>query len=94
MADFLAKKGSENVTSKFDSVIMYGFVSNMIFLLWQVYKMGMSMAEKRQPLTCPKVFMEICIALVWICQLLMVLFYRFSHTGKVCAGDFAQIEVA
>ena len=89
MADFLARKGSENVTNKFDSVILYGFYSNIIFLLWQVYKMGMSMSDKRQPLTCPKVFMEICIGLVWIVQLFLVLSYRFSHTGKVCAGDFA-----
>ena len=38
--------------------------------------------------------MEVCIALVWIAQLIMLTLYRFSHTGKVCAGDFAQIEVA
>ena len=33
------------------------------------------------------------VAAVWIVQLMMVLSYRFSHTGKVCAGDFAELEV-
>ena len=97
MADLLAMKGAEqsvNVTNKFDTVILYGFISNMIFLLWQVYKMGMSMSDKSQPLTGSRIFMEICIALVWMIQLILVLSYRFSHTGKVCAGDFAQLEVA
>ena len=77
------------MTNKFDRVILYGFVSNCIFLLWQVYKMGMSISDKKQPLTGGKIFMEICIALVWIAQLIMLMLYRFSHTGKVCAGDFA-----
>ena len=34
MMNFLAKKGSENVTSKFDSVILYGFISNTLFVLF------------------------------------------------------------
>ena len=45
MVDFLQRAGSENVTNKFDRVILYGFVSNCIFLLWQVYKMGKNRSE-------------------------------------------------
>ena len=40
MVNFLDKKGSENVSAKFDSVIFYGFVSNFLFVLFQIYKMG------------------------------------------------------
>ena len=33
------------------------------------------------------------VAAVWIVQLVMVVRYRFSHTGKVCAGDYAEMEL-
>ena len=34
MMDFLGRKGSENVTTKFDNVVLYGFLSNMLFVLF------------------------------------------------------------
>lgn len=37
--------------------------------------------------------MELGVAGVWITQLFLVVKYRFSHTGKVCAGDYAEMEL-
>lgn len=34
MMNFLGKKGSENVTNKFDNVILFGFISNTLFVLF------------------------------------------------------------
>ena len=34
MVEFLTKKGSVDITSKFDNVILYGFISNMLFVLF------------------------------------------------------------
>ena len=36
---------------------------------------------------------EILVTAFWIWQLCYVFAYRFSHTGKVCAGDYAELEV-
>ena len=32
---------------------------------------------------------ELLVTIVWIVQFSLVIAYRFSHTGKVCGGDFA-----
>ncbi len=46
MMAFLKTKGSENVSNKFDSVILYGFFSNFIFIFFQIYKMGLNYKKK------------------------------------------------
>ena len=34
---------------------------------------------------------EFVVTIVWVVQFALVIAYRFSHTGKVCGGDFAQM---
>ena len=34
MMTFLQRKGAENVTNKFNNVILYGFISNMLYVLF------------------------------------------------------------
>ena len=34
---------------------------------------------------------EFMVTVTWIVQFAMVVIYRFSHSGKVCGGDFAQM---
>jgi hypothetical protein len=46
MMQFLSRKGSENVSKKFDAVILYGFFSNFIFIFFQIYKMGLNYKQK------------------------------------------------
>jgi hypothetical protein len=39
------------------------------------------------------VALEILVAAMWITQFIFVLTYRFSHTGYVCSGDFAEDQM-
>ena len=39
------------------------------------------------------VCLEIAVATTWITQFIYVLVYRFSHTGYVCSGDFAEDQM-
>ena len=92
MVNFLTGKGTENVSSKFDSVILYGFISNMLFVLFQMYKMQQNMSKKKGA-NKYLVLQELIVALVWIAQVYLVISYRYSHTGKVCSGDYAELEL-
>mmetsp|Transcript_16757 Transcript_16757/g.25823 ORF Transcript_16757/g.25823 Transcript_16757/m.25823 type:complete len:89 (+) Transcript_16757:166-432(+) len=87
--DFLGKPGSENVTKKFDKIIMFGFISNLIFILFQLYKTDRQrLKKKKEGFSCSLVLLEVIVNLTWIVQFGMLIGYRFCHTGKVCAGDY------
>lgn len=92
MVDFLDQIGTENVTNRFDTVIMYGFISNLVFLVFQIYKMGLSRRRKNS-MDVPLLCMEVVVGLLWVVQFLMVISYRFSHTGYVCSGDYADDQL-
>ena len=34
MVEFMQQVGAENVTKKFESIILFGFISNLIYLLF------------------------------------------------------------
>ena len=40
MMAFLARKGTENLTKKFETIIIFGFVSNALYICFQIYKMS------------------------------------------------------
>lgn len=46
MMDFLNLKGSENVTQNIDQVIVYGFFSNMVFVVFSLYKQSLKLRQK------------------------------------------------
>ena len=37
--------------------------------------------------------MEIAVGVLWMVQFGMVIGYRFSHTGAVCSGDYAEDQL-
>ena len=43
---------------------------------------------------CGVGFGGILISMLWIFQFSLLIYYRFSHVGKVCSGDFAIQEMA
>ena len=92
MVDFLAQIGAENVTAKFESVIMWGFISNLVYLLFQIFKMNLTRRGKHGVDTS-MVFAEVLVAAMWITQFSYVISYRFSHTGYVCSGDYAEDQL-
>ena len=89
MVDFLEQPGAENVTEKFDMIIRFGLISNMIYLLFNIFKMGLTRRGKHS-IDSALICSEMCIGAVWITQFLMVISFRFSQTGYVCSGDYAE----
>ena len=49
--------------------------------------------RKKQGVSKSLVFLELLVAVVWVYQLSLVVSYRFSHSGRVCAGDYAEWEL-
>jgi hypothetical protein len=66
-------------------IIQYGFISQLIFILFQIYKMSF---KKKTGFHGGLFCLEIVVAAVWLTQFIMLIVYRFSHTGKVCSGDY------
>ena len=85
MGKYLEIEGTEDVTRKFDTVIFFGLVSNLIYIWFQLYKE--SIPEYKRP-TKMISYGEILVNGIWIAQYTQMIVYRFSHTGKVCAGDY------
>ena len=92
---FLDSPGAENVTDKFDSVILYGFLANLLFIFFKIFKMGRENHDGRikKSHTYAVVCADILISLGCFIQFVMVVIYRFSHTGMVCSGDYAAEEL-
>ena len=89
MVNYMKLAGAENVTSKFDTVIRYGFFSNLIFLIFQIWKMSVNQRLKKD-INPGLICMEGCVSIVWVVQFILLAVYRFSHTGLVCSGDYAS----
>ena len=47
MVTYLQQPGAEDVSLKFDSVIKFGFISNVIYLLFQIMKMRLARRGKQ-----------------------------------------------
>ena len=92
MVTYLAQPGAEDVSLKFDRVINFGLLSNVIYLLFQIFKMRMARRGKHT-IDASVVCVEICVAAVWVTQFCMLISYRFAHTGQVCSGDFAEDQL-
>ena len=90
--EFLEQTGSENVTKKFEMIMLFGFISNLIYLCFQIIKMNMTRRGKHS-VDVGMVCLEVMVAATWITQFIMLLTYRFSHTGYVCSGDFAEDQM-
>ena len=61
--DFLHIEGSENVTKKFDFIILFGLISNAIYILFQMYKFSIQNQEgSKKRMMCAQVL----IFLTWV----------------------------
>ena len=84
----MASPGSVDVSSAFRTVILYGFISNCIITAFLIFKMFTS-KEKKDMFGISMVVTSIAVNLMWIVQFTMLLYYRYSHAGKVCSADYA-----
>ena len=80
---FLATTGAENVTEKFDNVIMYGFIANILYILSKIFQMSYQSHDGRikQENSGFLVCADVMILLIGFIQFGTVVAYRFSHTG-------------
>mmetsp|Transcript_2717 Transcript_2717/g.4620 ORF Transcript_2717/g.4620 Transcript_2717/m.4620 type:complete len:102 (+) Transcript_2717:162-467(+) len=93
MMHYMKRSGSEDVTAKFDTVIYFGFLSNLLFIFYQMYKSSITRTKKNKEFSCGSICLEMIVTVIWLVQFGMVIQYRFSHTGKVCSGDYAEEEL-
>lgn len=95
MMKFLDSTGAENVTDKFDSVILYGFLANMLYIFTKIYTMGNASYDGRVKTENSPflVFGDFLVGVLGVVQYGLVVVYRFSHTGMVCSGDYAVEEL-
>ena len=78
------------MSAMFNKVITYGFCSNMIFIVFQVYKISAQQRAKQEGRQATFVLFEVLVTLMWLVQFWMLIVQRFSHPGKVCAGDYYE----
>ena len=63
MVDYWNMPGHENVTKKFESIILYGFISHLIFIMFQIYKMSKS---NKKGVSGWLICLEIIVAIIWL----------------------------
>ena len=85
---YMASPGSVDVTSAFRTIILYGFISNCIITGYLIFKMSLSQ-NKKEMFGISTVIASIGVNVMWIVQFTMLLYYRYSHAGKVCSADYA-----
>ena len=54
------------MTKKFDKIIMFGFYSNLIYTLFQVYKVDRHRLKKKSAFSVGVVVLEVLVAAMWM----------------------------
>ena len=96
MMRYLAQPGHYNVTKMFNFVVLFGFISNFLQIIYKIYKMGVENQGKNAHWLHKSIGVGLfgkLIFVMWVTQFYYLVNYRFSHVGKVCSGDYAQIEI-
>ena len=76
------------MTQKFSTVIKYGFYSHLAFVLFQIYKSSQKSSKgQKMGQGC----LEFIVTVGWLAQFITMITYRFSHTGRVCSGDYSSL---
>ena len=87
---FLAHPGSINVSDRFLGVTRFGQVLNWVFLGYGVCSMCVISAEGKMKLGRTSAFSSFLLHCASLTQFLLLLCARFSHSGRVCSGDFRE----
>ena len=65
----------------------FGFFSNCIILAYLICRI-LTKDEKVEKLGVSLMCLNFFINMMWIVQFIMLVLYRFSHSGEVCSGDY------
>ena len=77
LEQFLLRPGNENVSSRFNSVILFGFISNTIIAAFLILKI-ITKKSVQDKYVVTLTFYSIAINIMWIVQFSMLVIFRFS----------------
>ena len=49
--------------------------------------------RRKQTVDCSYICIEVAVSLLWFVQYCMVIWVRFSHSGRVCAGEYVDDQL-
>ena len=84
----LSEPGTNDVTEQFNLVIRYGFVSNIIIMIWIVFQLVLG--QKKLDYAVSSMILTICTKFMWMVQFTMLLVFRFSQPGRICSCDYSR----
>ena len=84
----MAEPGTIDVTSRFDMIITFGFISNCIIFGWAVIQLIMGKDIKNYKVSTTMV--SLCTTIMWATQFIWLLIIRFSQSGMVCSGEYDE----
>ena len=83
----LDEPGVSDITLQFEMIVKFGFISNIILLLWILIKLIWSTQIKFSYQVSSTIF-SMLMNTMWMTQFIMLLVIRFSQSGRVCSGDY------
>ena len=83
----LDRPGTSNVTDEFYQVIAYGFFQNIAFFTFVIL---FDHIVQREKYNVTYLFFYVAFKVSEIAQFTLLYIYRYSHVGKVCAGDYKK----
>ena len=79
-----------NMTEKFQTVLMYGFISNTIYLCYLIFRALCCSRNTKKLYSNVLTLLNVGLNAMWLIQFWMLVFVRYSFPGRVCSGDFHE----
>ena len=80
----MSRPGSINVSERFNSVLFFGVIANFCAIAYFSFFRN----KDRLEYGISSIFLGLTVYLALFIQYLLIFLFRFSHSGKVCSGDF------
>ena len=80
----MSRPGSINVTSRFQSVLVFGLIANFCAIAYYTFFRN----KNREDYGISSICLGLTVYLGLFLQYLTLFIFRFSHSGKVCSGDY------
>ena len=90
LQEYLNRHGSINVTKRFNFVINMGLCSNLLICIYIILKVCVAKQKQLDRLVATRTLVVFLINILWVVQFFLLVVFRFSHTGKVCSGDYKK----
>ena len=85
---YLTHPGALDVSSRYRTVMLFGFIANVLFICHMVVDRKLS-KETQLAYGFSRTLLNMIVNATWMVQFWMMIIYRWSHGGAVCAGDYS-----